>query len=127
MISGVHVLLYSTNPDADRAFFRDVLNFPSIDIGHSWMIFGLPPAEAAVHPADGATSPSPDHHLMQSHVYLMCDDLQEVMATLATHKVACTAVHEERWGRRTTVTLPSGGGIGLYQPSHPTALKLGGR
>ena len=114
-INGAHFLIYSNDADADRKFFREVLNFKSVDAGHGWLIFKLPPAEAAVHPADGATG---------AELYLMCDDLQATMEELAAKNVICTEVATERWGLRTTVPLPSGGHIGLYQPTHPVALNL---
>ena len=125
MITGVHVLFYSNDPEADRAFFRDVLRFPSIDIGRGWLLFALPPAEAAVHPASGNPEQvHAGHHHVGAVVYLMCDDLRAAIATLDARHVACTDVSQERWGIRTTIRLPSGGEIGLYQPAHPTALAL---
>ena len=116
MVNGAHILLYSKDPDADRAFFRDVLQFRAVDAGHGWLIFALPPAELAVHPGDGAS--------VQSHavVYLMCDDLAVLIRTLGAKGVTCTEVSQAPWGMKTTVRLPSGGEIGLYQPSHPTAI-----
>jgi catechol 2,3-dioxygenase-like lactoylglutathione lyase family enzyme len=116
MISGAHVILYSKNAEADRAFFRNVLGFRSVDAGHGWLIFALPPAEAAFHPSDenGAV-----HAL-----YLMCDDLQAEIASLAKKEVKCSAVEEARWGSITKMRLPGGGEVGLYQPKHPTALDL---
>jgi catechol 2,3-dioxygenase-like lactoylglutathione lyase family enzyme len=126
MINGIHVLFYSNDPEADRAFFRDVLQFPTIDIGRGWLLFGLPPAEAAVHPANGNPEQvHAGHHHLGAVVYLMCDDVRATIATLATRGVTCTDVSEEAWGIRTTVRMPSGSEIGLYQPTHPTALKLG--
>jgi len=115
MINGAHVILYSKDAEADRAFFRDVLGFKSVDAGHGWLIFALPPAEAAFHPSgeNGA------HEL-----YFMCDDLKAEMALLAAKGVACTEVDEQRWGSITKIQLPGGGKIGLYQPKHPTALGL---
>jgi hypothetical protein len=115
MITGAHILLYSQDADADRAFLRDVLEFPFVDVGHGWLIFALPPAEAAVHPAAGEFA---------AELYLMCDDLHALIRSLEAKNVRCTEVAEERWGIRTTIRLPSGGEIGLYQPSHPTALGL---
>ena|ERR1700676_3760152 len=122
MITGAHVLLYSPDPEADRAFFRDVLQFRSIDAGGGWLIFKLPPAEAALHPADSGSKPG--QHLLPAQFYLMCDDLQSLMKSLESKKVSCTPVAKERWGMRTTIKLPSGGEIGLYQPTHPTAFSL---
>jgi hypothetical protein len=124
MINGVHVLFYSNEPEADRAFFRDVLQFPSIDIGRGWLLFALPPAEAAVHPANGSPEPvHAGHHHLGAIVYLMCDDLPATIAILESRGVSCTASTTEAWGMKTTVRLPSGGEIGLYQPTHQTALQ----
>jgi catechol 2,3-dioxygenase-like lactoylglutathione lyase family enzyme len=113
MITGSHVILTSKDPDADRAFFRDVLNFPFVDAGHGWLIFALPPAEAAFHPSE-----KNDLH----ELYFMCDDLKATMESLRAKKVKCGEVKEERWGSLTTIVLPGGGKIGLYQPKHPTAI-----
>jgi catechol 2,3-dioxygenase-like lactoylglutathione lyase family enzyme len=110
MISGSHVVVYSKNADADRDFFRDVLGFPSVDAGHGWLIFALPPAEAAFHP--GAENGV--HEL-----YLMCDDIHAEIKALAQKGVDCSAIKEERWGSITKIPLPGGGHVGLYQPKHP--------
>lgn len=115
MISGAHVIVYSKNAEADRAFFRDVLGLKSADAGHGWLIFALPPAEAAFHPSEGN-----DVH----ELYFMCDGLKSEMESLAKKSVRCSEVHEERWGSITKISLPGGGKIGLYQPKHPTALGL---
>lgn len=115
MILGAHVIVYSQDADADRAFFRDVLGFPSVDAGRGWLIFGLPGGEVAVHPGE-----ENDRH----ELYLMCDDLAALMAQLADRGVACSPVHEERWGSLTSVTLPGGGKLGIYQPKHPVAVGL---
>jgi catechol 2,3-dioxygenase-like lactoylglutathione lyase family enzyme len=115
MISGAHVIVYSKNPELDRAFFRDVLGFKSADAGHGWLIFALPPAEAAFHPSEGSGA----HEL-----YFMCDDVKAEIASLAKKDVKCSAVEEQRWGSITKIRLPGGGEIGLYQPKHPTALNL---
>ena len=114
MISGAHVIVYTKDAEADRAFFRDVLGFKSVDAGHGWLIFALPPAEVAIHPAD-----APKHEL-----YLMCDDLKSEIATLTKRGVTFSAVEEARWGSITKLRLPSGAEIGLYQPKHKTALQL---
>jgi hypothetical protein len=121
MITGAHVLLYSDDPEADRAFFRDVLEFPYVDAGHGWLIFKLPPAEAALHPVDGEVRAG----MLGTELYLMCDDLQALIKSLAAKNVKCAAIDTVRWGIKTTIRLPSGGAIGLYQPTHPTALGLG--
>ena len=125
MITGAHLLLYSSNPDADRAFFRQTLGFQSVDVGGGWLIFKLPPAEAAVHPADNDTPrPHTGRRMADAVLYLMCDDLKKMMASLESRGVRCTAAERESWGIRTTIPLPSGAEIGLYQPTHPTALEL---
>jgi catechol 2,3-dioxygenase-like lactoylglutathione lyase family enzyme len=116
MISGAHVIVYSKNAEADRAFFRDVLGFKSVDGGHGWLIFALPPGEAAFHPSD-------ENGLQE--LYFMCDHLKAEMASLAKKGVKCSEVQEARWGSITKMRLPGGGEIGLYQPKHPTALGLG--
>ena len=124
-IIGAHVLLYSDNPETDRAFFRDILGFAAVNAGGGWLIFALPPAEAAIHPSDGERRQlHGGHRLLGSVLYLMCDDLVAVMKSLNVKGVICSAVEEERWGIKTTMKLPSGGEIGLYQPTHPTALGL---
>jgi hypothetical protein len=110
MITGAHAIIYSKDADADRAFFRDVLEFPSTDAGGGWLIFALPPSEVAVHPADGAGG----HEL-----YLMCDDIAELARALRRKRIACSPVHQERWGLLVHVTLPSGGQLGIYEPRHP--------
>ncbi len=126
MINGAHVLIYSQDAEADRAFFRDVLGFPWVDVGHGWLIFALPAAEAALHPADKENVQShAGHSLLGSVLYLMCDDLKATIQALADKNVSCTAIDEERWGIKTTIKLPSGGEIGLYEPKHETALNLG--
>ncbi|HEV3213639.1 MAG TPA: hypothetical protein VGZ03_09620 [Acidimicrobiales bacterium] len=113
MIFGAHVILYSKDAAADRAFFRDVLGYRFVDAGHDWLIFALPPAEMAVHPTDEDGK----HEL-----YLLCDDLEAEIATLAGKGVRCSAVEEARWGSITMVRLPGGGEVGLYQPKHPLAI-----
>lgn len=113
MINGAHFILSSTDADADRAFFRDVLGWTHVDAGHGWLIFRLPPAEMAFHPAE-----SNDEHAL----YLMCDDIQAEMDALKAKGVKCSAITEERWGSITYLTLPGGGKLGLYQPKHPLAI-----
>jgi catechol 2,3-dioxygenase-like lactoylglutathione lyase family enzyme len=110
MISGAHVVIYSKDPEADRAFFRDILGFKSVDAGHGWLIFALPPSEAAFHSADE----NGPHQL-----YLMCDDLKAEMASLAKKHVKFSAVQEQRWGSIVSMQLPGGGKLSLYQPKHP--------
>jgi catechol 2,3-dioxygenase-like lactoylglutathione lyase family enzyme len=110
LINGAHVVVHSADAEADRAFFRDILGFPSVDAGRGWLIFGLPTAEAAFHPAEGN-----DRH----ELYLMCDDLKNEMDALRAKGVECSEVMETRWGSITKIPLPGGGEIGLYQPKHP--------
>ena len=109
MINGAHSIIYSTDPDADRAFFRDVLRLPSVDVGGGWLIFGLPPAEVAVHPSD-----ENDLH----ELYLMCDDIDALVAEMKAHDIACGPVQDEGWGLLTHLVLPGGGKLGVYQPRH---------
>jgi catechol 2,3-dioxygenase-like lactoylglutathione lyase family enzyme len=124
MVNGSHILIYSANPVDDRAFLTDVLQLKSVDAGHGWLIFKLPPAEMAVHPVDDDASDATASAMFDAHLYLMCDDLERTMADLAEKGVRCGEVARERWGSRTTIRLPSGGTLGLYQPSHPTAFDL---
>jgi hypothetical protein len=128
MIYGAHAIIYSTNAEADRAFVRDVLKYRFADAGHGWQIFALPPAELAFHPSE-----KNDVH----ELYLMCDDVQDLIADMTRRGIPTTPVHEERWGLLTRITLPSGGKLGIYQPKHaspltptkakPTARKTGAK
>ena len=125
MINGVHFLLYSKDAEADRAFFQNVLGFRSVDAGHGWLIFQLPAAEMGVHPGSGEfVQMHAEHPLLGAVLYLMCDNLRGTMDSLAKKKADCSEVVEAEWGITTTVKLPSGGSIGLYQPKHPTAIAL---
>ena len=99
MITGAHAIIYSRDADGVRAFLENMLELPSVDAGHGWLIFALPPAEVAAHPTDGA-----GHH----ELYLMCDDIHATVA-------------EERWGLVTVIALPGGSDLGLYEPKHPIA------
>jgi hypothetical protein len=126
-IRGTHLLFYSADPSADRAFLRDVLGYKYVDTGHDWLIFKLPSAEAGVHPLDGPNMPdgaSPAGEFMTATVWLMVDDLEAAKSALAAKGVECGAVHEERWGINTSFALPSGTRLGLYQPLHPLAIDL---
>ncbi len=109
MIIGAHSIIYSTNPDADRAFLRNVLKLPNVDVGDGWLVFGLPPAEVAVHPSN-----QNDVH----EFYLMCHDVQAFIAEMHKRNVACGPVQNQGWGLLTHVVLPSGGKLGIYQPRH---------
>ncbi|HKO03031.1 MAG TPA: extradiol dioxygenase [Thermoanaerobaculia bacterium] len=108
MINGAHSIIYSTNAEADREFLRDVIGLPHVDVGHGWLIFGLPPAEVAVHPGDNNT-----HEL-----YFMCDDVNAFIANMKERGIACDEVQNQGWGMLTHITLPGGGKLGVYQPRH---------
>ena len=113
MITGAHSIIYSADADGVRAFFRDVLELPSVDAGGGWLIFALPPGEVAAHPTDG-----PARHAL----YLMCDDIGATVEALGAKGVEFTGpIAEERWGLVTAIKLPGGGELGLYEPKHPTA------
>ena len=116
MIFGAHVIVYSKDSTADRAFFRDILGLSSVDAGHGWLIFALPPAEAAVHP---------DEESNRHELYFMCDDLNTRISELRGKGVQCSDIQEARWGSITKIGLPGGGTVGLYQPRHPTAWNVG--
>jgi len=125
MIIGSHFLLYSKDAETDRAFFRDVLGFPHVDAGEGWLIFAMSPAEAGIHPLEGEFSQQhAGHTLLGGVLYLMCDDLDATIASLKAKNVQCTPVEPAPWGKVTTILLPSGGSIGLYEPRHTTALNL---
>lgn len=109
MISGAHVILTSTNPEVDRNFLRDVLGLPHVDVGHGWLIFGLPPAEVAFHPGEKNDS----HEL-----YLMCDDVQVFVKEMGARGISCEPIQDQGWGRLTRFDLPGGGSLGVYQPLH---------
>jgi len=124
MITGAHFLLYSKDADADRLFLRDALGLRSVDAGGGWLIFALPPAEIAVHPAGKSfVQRHADHVLLGAVLYLMCDDLRATIKEREAKGVAATEIETAEWGIKTTFRLPSGGEIGLYQPTHPTAIK----
>ena len=109
MIVGAHAIITSTNADADRAFLRDVLGFPHADAGGGWLIFGLPPSELAIHPGE---------HNDRHELYLMCDDVEAFVTDMGRRQVACSPIQDLGWGRLTSLTLPGGGKLGVYQPRH---------
>jgi len=109
MITGAHSIIYSTNPEADRAFLRDVLHLPNVDVGGGWLIFGLPPAEVAVHPSEKNNV---------HEFYLMCDDVEAFVADMKKRGIDASPVQNLGWGVLTQVTLPGGGKLGIYQPRH---------
>jgi len=109
VIIGAHSIIYSKDPEADREFLRDVLKLPNIDVGGGWLIFGLPPAEVAVHPGE-----KNDVH----EFYLMCDNVAGFIEDMKARGIPCAEIHNERWGLLTQVTLPGGGKLGVYEPRH---------
>ena len=109
MITGAHSIIYSKNPEADRDFLRDVLQLTNVDVGHGWLIFGLPPAEVAVHPSD-----ENDLH----EFYLMCDDIEAFVEEMKKKRVTCEPVQDMGWGLLSQLALPGGGKLGIYQPRH---------
>ena len=117
MITGAHSIIYSSDPEADRNFFEKILKFPNIDIGHGWLIFGLPPSEVAIHPSDKSGL---------SEFYLMCSDIELFIKEMKKHKIKCSPIDEQRWGLITHLTLPGGGQLGVYEPKHarPKNVKL---
>ena len=117
MITGAHSIIYSKNPEADRAFLRDVLQLPNVDVGDGWLIFGLPPAEVAVHPAE-----ENDRH----EFYLMCDDIEAFVAQMKKNGIACGSVDDQGWGLLSQLTLPGGGKLGVYQPRHARPKPMSG-
>jgi len=119
MITAVHTLVYADDPEAARAFFRDVIGWPHVDAHGGWLIFKLPPAELGIHPS-GEGSPGGHHEL-----FLMCDDIDRTVEALAAKGVEFSApISTARFGRLTRIRIPGGGEIGLYQPSHATAYDL---
>ena len=109
MITGVHALFYTTEPDAARAFLRDKLGFPYVDAsGDGWLIFGLPEGDVGCHPSDHAFH----------GVSFFCDDLDATVRELTSKRVTCTPVVEEEWGIHTTFAIPGGGPVQLYQPKY---------
>jgi hypothetical protein len=109
MITGAHSIIYSSNAEADRDFLKNILRFSNVDIGHGWLIFGLPPSEIAVHP-------STESGLYE--FYLLCDDIHSFIKEMRENKIICTDVESQRWGLLTFLTLPGGGKLGVYEPSH---------
>src|SRR5258708_954767 len=110
MITGMHVVVYTRDAQADRAFFRDVLGLPSVDAGGGWLIFAAPPSEVECPRAAGNE---------KIELYLMCDDVEAEIARLGENGVKCGSVSSETWGLLTMVALPGGGRLGLYEPRHP--------
>ena len=110
MITGTHTILYSSNPEADRNFLLKVLNLTNVDVGHGWLIFGLPPSEIAVHPAETDRP---------NELFLLCEDIHQFIQQMTDVKIHCDPVQNQRWGYLTYLTLPGGGKLGVYEPLHP--------
>ncbi len=116
MIFGAHALIYSHQADAVRMFLRDTLGWPHVDSGDGWLIFAMPPAEIAVHPTEGATS---------TELYLLCDDIEATVRELETKAVEFEGgVEDQGWGLLTSMRLPDGSTLGIYQPRHSMAIGL---
>lgn len=115
VVFGAHLVLYSRDAEADRAFLGEIFGLDSVDGGGGWLIFALPPAEVAVHPAEAPGA----------ELYFMCDDLAAEMRSLSDRGIVCSPVEEARWGSVTKISLPGGGELGIYQPRHPLAIQRG--
>jgi catechol 2,3-dioxygenase-like lactoylglutathione lyase family enzyme len=109
MINGAHVIILSKQPEADRAFFRDVLGLRHVDVGGGWLIFALPPSEVAVHPSGEESA---------HEFYLMCEDVNALVTELTERGIRCGPVEDQGWGLLTSLTLPGGGTLGAYEPRH---------
>ena|SRR5579863_2896560 len=109
MITGAHTILYSSDPEADKEFFKNILKFPNVDVGHGWLIFGLPPSEFAVHPAN-------ESGVLE--FYLLCDDIHAFVEEMAGQNINCSEIQAQRWGLITQLTLPGGAKLGVYEPRH---------
>jgi hypothetical protein len=109
MIIGAHSIIYSAYPEKDRAFIRDVLKFPYVEVGSGWLIFGLPPSELAIHP-------SKRNNIQE--FYLMCDDIRKLVNEMKELKIECSKVQRQHWGLMTKLRLPGGGNLKIYEPTH---------
>jgi len=117
MITGVHAIIFTRDPEADRAFFKEVLGFPAVDAGGGWLIFALPPAELAAHPADGDA---------RHELYLMCDDIRATVDALRAKGIEFTKeISDTGWGLITALRLPGGSDLALYEPDHASPLVSG--
>ena len=114
MIRGAHMIIYTSDPEADRAFFRDVLQWPHVDAHDGWLIFAMPPAELALHPLMDEGE--------KHEIYLMCDDVEAFVANMQAKGHACSEISDMGWGRLTNLTLPGGGALGIYEPRHASPL-----
>ena len=109
MIVGTHAIIYSKNAEADKEFFKNVLQLTNVDVGNGWLIFGLPPSEVAVHPATDND---------RQELYLMCDDIKSFVEAMSKHNINCSELQDQGWGILTQLRLPGGGSLGVYQPRH---------
>jgi hypothetical protein len=109
MITGAHIIIYSKDAEADRKFLRMHFKFPSIDVGDGWLVFGLPPSEIAIHPS----ARNNKHEL-----YFLCTDIHGFIEEMKAAKVRCSPVTDQAWGHLTSVSLPGGGKVGVYEPLH---------
>ena len=113
MINGAHMMIFSHDAEADRAFFKEVLGLPFVDAGGGWPIFALPPAEVAVHP---------DERGGRQELYLLCADIDTAVTELESKGIKVEGPPQDmQWGRMVTIRLPGGGGLGIYEPKHPLA------
>jgi len=110
MITGAHSIIYSDQPEADRKFLQEILGLPYVDVGRGWLIFGLPPAEIAVHPGESND---------RQELYFMCENIIEFVSHMDEHNIKCDVIEDQGWGMLTRIRLPGGGKIGVYQPRHP--------
>lgn len=109
MITGAHSILYSKDAEADRNFFKKVLKFPAVDVGDGWLIFGLPPSELAIHP---------DKQSGLQEFYLICSNIESFIAEMKVHKIRCSKIYIQPWGKLIRITLPGGGKLGVYEALH---------
>jgi hypothetical protein len=109
MIIGTHAIIYSKNAEADKEFFKNILKLTNVDVGNGWLIFGLPPSELAVHPANENGT---------QELYLMCNDIKSFVEEMSKHSITCSELQDQGWGILTQLTLPGGGSLGVYQPRH---------
>jgi hypothetical protein len=109
MITGAHAIIYSRNAEADREFISRIFKLPAVDVGGGWLIFGLPPSEIAFHP-----SKRNNRH----ELYLLCKDVLKFIAEMKRQNVACGTIQRQSWGSVTSIRLPGGGKLGVYEPLH---------
>ena len=115
MIVGTHAIIYSKNAEADKEFFKNVLQLTNVDVGQGWLIFGLPPSELAIHPATEND---------RQELYLMCDDIKTFVEEMKRHSITCSEPQDQGWGILTQLKLPGGGSLGVYQPRHERPEKM---